>query len=241
MDTWPAETCLPKCPVSNRIVVLATLTWDERVRVGVFDTRFLTIYDPALRIYIQIYLLVWKVSICLWLPSWWRLLYTVKHLGASFGHLEKLPVEEHEVLSSIYGPDFEVGTRSSGEKSTPGIGGRWLYKTQWPKLKIQIHMGGWLVLPDLGSIKFPWRRHLCGVEGCNLLETICFPKQCGNTWGSYGSSKKPGWLDRGGGQVPDGIHRYFRYFVLACSFRLWIFVVSAWPRPAPAGFVCKFS
>ena len=47
-----------------------------------------------------------------------------------------------------------------------------------------------------------------------------FPKQCGNTWGSYGSSKKPGWLDRGGGRVAHRFHRYFRGFVPACSFRL---------------------
>ena len=47
-----------------------------------------------------------------------------------------------------------------------------------------------------------------------------FPKQCGNTWGSYGSGKKPGWLDRGGRRAVRGIHRYFRGFVLACSFRL---------------------
>ena len=47
-----------------------------------------------------------------------------------------------------------------------------------------------------------------------------FPKQCGNTWGSYGNSKRPGCLDRGAGEVLDGIHRYFRGFVLACSFRL---------------------
>ena len=47
-----------------------------------------------------------------------------------------------------------------------------------------------------------------------------FPKQCGNTWGSYGRCKKPGWLDRGGGQVLDGFHRYFRGFVPACSFRV---------------------
>jgi len=47
-----------------------------------------------------------------------------------------------------------------------------------------------------------------------------FPKQCGNTWGSYGRCKKPGWLDRGGGRVAHGFHRYFRGFVLACSFRL---------------------
>ena len=68
-----------------------------------------------------------------------------------------------------------------------------------------------------------------------------FPKQCGNTWGSYGSSKRPGCLDRGAGEVLDGIHRYFRGFVLACSFRLWIFVVSGVAAPTPAGFVCKFS
>ena len=48
---------------------------------------------------------------------------------------------------------------------------------------------------------------------------VFFPKQCGNTWGSYGSGKKPGCLNRGAGQVLDGIHRYFRGFVLACSFR----------------------
>ena len=68
-----------------------------------------------------------------------------------------------------------------------------------------------------------------------------FPKQCGNTWGSYGSSKRPGWLDRGGGRVAHRFHRYFRGFVLACSFRLWIFVVFGWRRPTPAAFVCKFS
>ena len=68
-----------------------------------------------------------------------------------------------------------------------------------------------------------------------------FPKQCGNTWGSYGNGKRPGCLDRGAGEVLDGIHRYFRGFVLACSFRLWIFVVFGWLRPAPEAFVCKFS
>ena len=47
-----------------------------------------------------------------------------------------------------------------------------------------------------------------------------FPKQCGNTWGSYGKCKKPGWLDRGGGRVAHRFHRYFRGFVLACSFRV---------------------
>ena len=51
-------------------------------------------------------------------------------------------------------------------------------------------------------------------------ETGSFPKQCGNTWGSYGSSKKPGCLDRGAGEVLDGFHRYFRGFVPACSFRV---------------------
>ena len=54
-----------------------------------------------------------------------------------------------------------------------------------------------------------------------LAAKLCFfPKQCGNTWGSYGSGKKPGWLDRGGGRVAHRFHRYFRGFVLACSFRL---------------------
>ena len=57
----------------------------------------------------------------------------------------------------------------------------------------------------------------CGVV---VVWWCFFPKQCGNTWGSYGNSKRPGCLDRGAGEVLDGIHRYFRGFVLACSFRL---------------------
>ena len=80
-----------------------------------------------------------------------------------------------------------------------------------------------------------------GKDAWFFFSTRKFPKQCGSTWGSYGSGKKPGWLDRGGGRAVCGIHRYFRGFVLACSFRLWIFVVFGWRRPAPAGFVCKFS
>ena len=74
-----------------------------------------------------------------------------------------------------------------------------------------------------------------------LMLSNISPNSVVNTWGSYGSSKKPGCLDRGGGHIARGIHRYFRGFVLACSFRLWIFVLSGWRRPAPAGFVCKFS
>ena len=54
----------------------------------------------------------------------------------------------------------------------------------------------------------------------NYTVPAMFPKQCGNTWGSYGNGKKPGWLDRGGGRAVCGIHRYFPGFVLACSFRL---------------------
>ena len=57
-------------------------------------------------------------------------------------------------------------------------------------------------------------------EGKSRKIQPLFPKQCGNTWGSYGSGKKPGWLDRGGGRVAHRFHRYFRGFVLACSFRL---------------------
>ena len=76
---------------------------------------------------------------------------------------------------------------------------------------------------------------------CKTLRMVFFPKQCGNTWGSYGRCKKPGWLDRGGGRVAHRFHRYFRGFVLACSFRVWIFIVCGWLRPAWTGFVCKFS
>ena len=61
---------------------------------------------------------------------------------------------------------------------------------------------------------------LIWVEGISFDQYVFFPKQCGNTWGSYGSSKKPGCLDRGAGEVLDGFHRYFRGFVPACSFRV---------------------
>ena len=44
-----------------------------------------------------------------------------------------------------------------------------------------------------------------------------FPKQCGNTWGSYGSSKKPGWLDRGGGRGSVQNSSLFSWF-RACMF-----------------------
>ena len=72
---------------------------------------------------------------------------------------------------------------------------------------------------------FPHYQHLLGHTvsheffNCHFLIHF-FPKQCGNTWGSYGNGKKPGWLDRGGGRGLCRIHRYFRGFVLACSFRL---------------------
>ena len=61
------------------------------------------------------------------------------------------------------------------------------------------------------------------VASCCLSSTSCdflgvtamvnhaiafFPKQCGNTWGSYGNSKRPGCLDRGAGEVLDGIHLF---------------------------------
>ena len=54
----------------------------------------------------------------------------------------------------------------------------------------------------------------------DFLRFNFFPKQCGNTWGSYGNGKRPGWLDRGGGRVAHRFHRYFRGFVPACSFRV---------------------
>ena len=123
--------------------------------------------------------------------------------------------------------------------------------------------GPWLVFacPDRGDLGSPKRLGAlpCHLElflyleqfgyGKDSSSLICwcfqlsmfFPKQCGNTWGSYGNGKRPGWLDPGGGRVARRIHRYFRGFVLACSFRLWIFVVSAWRRRAWAGFDCKFS
>ena len=44
-----------------------------------------------------------------------------------------------------------------------------------------------------------------------------FPKQCGNTWGSYGRGKKPGWLDRGGGRGSVQNSSLFSWF-RACMF-----------------------
>ena len=39
-----------------------------------------------------------------------------------------------------------------------------------------------------------------GLKFVSATATQFFLRQCGNTWGSDGSSKKPGWLDRGGGR-----------------------------------------
>ena len=49
------------------------------------------------------------------------------------------------------------------------------------------------------------------------LETCLFPKQCGNTWGSYGNGKRPGWLDRGGGRGSVRNSSLFSWF-RACMF-----------------------
>ena len=46
---------------------------------------------------------------------------------------------------------------------------------------------------------------------------VFFPKQCGNTWGSYGNSKKPGCLDRGAGQNGARNSSLFSWF-RACVF-----------------------
>ena len=42
-------------------------------------------------------------------------------------------------------------------------------------------------------------------------------------------------------EVPDGIRRYFRAFVLRCSFFVVILVLFGWPRAARTGFACEFS
>ena len=95
-------------------------------------------------------------------------------------------------------------------------------------------------LPQVCSWSVMFQRWII-ISASQTFSKFFFPKQCGNTWGSYGNSKKPGGLDRGGGRVARGIHRYFRGFALASSFRLWIFVVFGVAAPTPAGFVCKFS
>ena len=69
--------------------------------------------------------------------------------------------------SMRYWAPFMVLT-SRWEPEVPGK------KRQWPKLKIEIHMGGWLVLPGLGSFKFPLRRHLCGVDDATYLKPDIF-------------------------------------------------------------------
>ena len=38
----------------------------------------------------------------------------------------------------------------------------------------------------------PWPRHPTTFRDDNVTFFGYFPKQCGNTWGSYGNSKKPG-------------------------------------------------
>ena len=50
-----------------------------------------------------------------------------------------------------------------------------------------------------------------GFEMMLHLYICLFPKQCGNTWGSDGKCKKPGWLDRGGARAID-----VRIFVVSC-------------------------
>ena len=56
----------------------------------------------------------------------------------------------------------------------------------------------------------------CGVSRWWQLKHF-FPKQCGSTWGSYGSGKKPGWLDRGGGRGSVHNSSLFSWF-RACMF-----------------------
>ena len=72
---------------------------------------------------------------------------------------------------------------------------------------------------------------------CLSLVWVCSPNSVVNTWGSYGSGKRPGFRS----EVADGIPGNFRPFVLACSFFLVILVLSAWLRWAWAGFACEFS
>ena len=51
----------------------------------------------------------------------------------------------------------------------------------------------------------------------STVGSTLFPKQCGNTWGSYGNSKQPGWLDRGGGRGSVQNSSLFSWF-RACMF-----------------------
>ena len=57
-----------------------------------------------------------------------------------------------------------------------------------------------------------------------------FPKQCGNTWGFYGSSKKPGSLDRGGGRGSvqnSSLFSWFRACMSVSSVNFRSFGVAA--------------
>ena len=71
-----------------------------------------------------------------------------------------------------------------------------------------------ITLAEYGSFSFL-------TQDCKMTPTkrfrFLFPKQCGNTWGSYGNSKKPGWLDRGGGRGSVQNSSLFSWF-RACMF-----------------------
>ena len=55
---------------------------------------------------------------------------------------------------------------------------------------------------------------------CSAISGPRTPNGVVNTWGSYTVIKKAGVPDRGAGQVPDRIPRYFHGFVLARPFCL---------------------
>ena len=63
-------------------------------------------------------------------------------------------------------------------------------------------------------------------------EIICFsPSSVVNTWGSYGSGKRPGFRS----EVANTIRGNSRTFVIRCSFFVVILVLSGWPRAWRAG------
>ena len=86
-----------------------------------------------------------------------------------------------------------------------------VYPVRPEPLRFQVHP-----LPISGSEPFSAipQKLLCPASSSPTLK---FPKQCGNTWGSYGSGKKPGWLDRGGGRGSVHNSSLFSWF-RACMF-----------------------
>ena len=112
-----------------------------------------------------------------------------------------------------------VGDALAGNGYGVGFAGWWHPSQFFLKLYIQFGLSlcaSRSILSQSGSEPFSAipQKLLCPASSSPTLK---FPKQCGNTWGSYGSGKKPGWLDRGGGRGSVHNSSLFSWF-RACMF-----------------------